>query len=50
VHGFGLLDDEVGGEHGGGDFAAVAAVADEGVDEAGGGCWLVGWWVSLVAD
>jgi len=32
VHGFGLLDDEVGGEHGSGDFAAVAAVADEGVD------------------
>ncbi len=32
----GVGDDEVGGEHGGGDFAAVGAVADEGVDEAGG--------------
>jgi hypothetical protein len=28
----GLLGDEVGGEHRGGDLAAVAAVADEGVD------------------
>ena len=27
----GVGDDEVGGEHGGGDFAAVGAVADEGV-------------------
>lgn len=32
VSGFGGLDDEVGGEHGGGDFAAVGAGADEGVD------------------
>ena len=32
VRRFGRLDDEVGGEHRGGDFAAVAAVADEGVD------------------
>jgi hypothetical protein len=32
VHRLGLLDDEVGGEHRGGDLAAVAAVADEGVD------------------
>lgn len=28
----GVGDDEVGGEHGGGDFAAVGAVAEEGVD------------------
>jgi len=35
------LDDEVGGEHRGRDLAAVAAVADEGVYEARGGCWLV---------
>lgn len=34
-----VLDDEVGGEHGGGDLATVGAVADEGVDEAG----LLGW-------
>lgn len=27
-----LANDEVGGEHGGGDFAAVVARADEGVD------------------
>jgi hypothetical protein len=32
VHRLGLLDDEVGGEHRGRDLAAVAAVADEGVD------------------
>lgn len=32
VRGFGRFDDEVGGEHRGGDLAAVAAVADEGVD------------------
>ena len=30
-------DDEVGGEHGGGDLVAVGAVADEAVDEAGRG-------------
>ena len=29
-------DDEVGGEHAGGDLAAVVAVADEGVNEVGG--------------
>jgi hypothetical protein len=28
----GVGDDEVGGEHGGGDFVAVGAVADEAVD------------------
>lgn len=27
-----ILDDEVGSEHGGCDFAAVVAIADEGVD------------------
>ena len=32
----GVEDGEVGGEHGSGDFAAFGAVADEGVDEAGG--------------
>lgn len=32
----GAGDDEVGREHGGSDFAAVGAVADEGCDEAGG--------------
>lgn len=32
-------DGEVGGEHGGGDFAAVGAVADEGVEEG----WALGW-------
>ena len=31
---------EVGGEHGGGDFVAVAAVADEGVEETGALGWL----------
>lgn len=36
----GVEDGEVGGEHGGGDFAAVGAVADEGVDEARGFCGL----------
>lgn len=40
----GVFDDEVGGEHGGGDFAAVGAVADEGVDEVGAfdglGCFV----------
>lgn len=29
----GATDDEVGGEHAGSDFAAVGAVADEGVDQ-----------------
>ena len=32
-------DDEVGCEHGRGDFAAVGAVADEGVDQS----WALGW-------
>jgi hypothetical protein len=32
----GVVDGEVGGEHGGGDFAAVKAVADKCVDEAWG--------------
>lgn len=30
----GVFDGEVGGEHGRGDFAAVEAVADKGVDQA----------------
>lgn len=30
----GVVDGEVGGEHGRGDFAAVEAVADKGVDQA----------------
>ena len=33
-------DREIGGEHGGGYFAAVSAVADEGCYEAGGFEWL----------
>ena len=45
VRGFGFFDDEVGGEHAGGDFAAVGAVADEAVDEAGTFGWLR--WVSV---
>lgn len=41
----GVLDDEVGGEHRGGDLAAVGAVADEGVHvarlfEGLGRCWV----------
>lgn len=35
----GVGDGEVGCEHGGGDFAAVGAVADKSVDEA----WTRGW-------
>lgn len=31
-----VVEREVGRKHGGGDFAAVGAVADEGVDEAWG--------------
>ena len=34
-------DDEVGGEHRCGDFAAVGTVAYEGVDQIGLRCWLV---------
>lgn len=34
-------DGEVGCEHGRGDFAAVGAVADEAVDQAGALGWLV---------
>ena len=34
-------DGEVGCEHGGGDFAAVGAVADEAVDQTGALGWLV---------
>lgn len=37
-----IKNGEVGGEHGGGDFAAVFAVADEGVDHAGLFGWLRG--------
>ena len=37
----GVRDGEVGREHGGGDFAAVGAVADEAVDEARALGWLV---------
>ena len=37
----GVVDDEVGGEHGGGDFVAVATVADEAIDQT----WLIrGLW------
>ena len=36
-----VRDGEVGREHGGGDFAAVGAVADEAVDQAGALGWLV---------
>ena len=36
----GVEDGEVGGEHRGGDLAAVGAVADERVDEAGRFCRL----------
>ena len=35
-----VFDREVAGEHGGCDFAAVNAVADEGVDEAVAFDWL----------
>ena len=34
-----IVYNEVGGEHGGGDFAAIAAVADETIDKA----WALGW-------
>ena len=36
----GVGDGEVGGEHGGGDFVAVGAVADEGGEEARAVGWL----------
>lgn len=34
-----IVNNEVGGEHGGGDFMAVAAVADETIDKT----WALGW-------
>lgn len=36
----GIVDGEVGCEHGRGDLAAVGAVADEGVDQSGFFSWL----------
>ena len=36
----GVGDDEIGCEHGGGDFAAVEAVADEAVNHARALSWL----------
>ena len=36
----GVGDYKVGGEHGSCDLAAVCAVADEGVNQAGALCWL----------
>ena len=36
-----VAHDEVGGKHGGGDFAAVCAVAEECIDQARALCWLV---------
>jgi hypothetical protein len=42
VHQVAVTDDEVGGKHRGSDLATVGAVADEGLDEAGGRCRLQG--------